>query len=835
MCRSSRSRSRRRAEAVADRSVFRHLHSSVLFHMRHQQPAHGGAQQPRITPPQADIVHPAAPAPTLIQPHRRPEPRRTTRLLTIIAALAASLTIITPASHNNAVAAAGSSAVEPLVPARLLDTRDGQPTVDGAATGGGPVPANTPRRIQVTGRGEVPAGAAGVTGNITITNPTHTGWGTAYPCGEPPLVSNVSYTAHTTTAGSIVTTLDDSGGLCIRTSATTDVVFDVTGWIPASGGIDPILPIRIADTRPGSHTIDQQATGHGIVTAGHTLHVPVTGRATLGDPAGIVVAVTITQPDDVGHVTVHACDQSRPHASTLNYQLDTTVSNLAWSDLSDTGTICIYTTTNTHIIVDAVATIAHGAEIEPITAARLADSRPAQPTTDATHRGFGPLQQDQHIAIDIAGRGPIDRRATAAAVTVTAVAPTHHGHITIYPCDRPRPHASTLNYRPGQTIAATTWTTLTTSGQLCVYTHATTHIVIDINAVQLPPTVALAAGGDHTCTTHNGTVRCWGRNHLGQLGNGTTTPHTTPVTAHNITTAASITTGAAHTCTTLDNGTVRCWGYNAHGQLGDTTTTNRTTPTPIPNLTNTTTIAAGDYHTCALTNAGQVWCWGDNTYGQLGNGPNPDQQPTPTPIPNLTDITDIAAAGDTTCALHDTGTISCWGYNADGQLGNNTTTNQPTPTPVANLTNIAGITVGLTHTCAWQHTGTGHCWGNNTHGQLGTGDHQTTLAPTPVTGLGTTITTIATGSGTHTCATTTQHTTYCWGNNTHGQLGTGNYNPETAPTPTAGLPPISTITTGDHHTCAQTTQNTTWCWGNNQHQQLATDNPTDNPTPQPIP
>ena len=222
----------------------------------------------------------------------------------------------------------------------------------------------------------------------------------------------------------------------------------------------------------------------------------------------------------------------------------------------------------------------------------------------------------------------------------------------------------------------------------------------------------LAAGLYHTCAIlDDGSVSCWGYNSNGQLGDGTTTNRNTPTQTSSLgtdRTAVAISTGQHHTCAILDDGSVSCWGDNDYGKLGDGTTTDRNTPTQTSSLgTDRTAVAisAGDYHTCAILDDGSVSCWGYNDYGQLGDGTTTDRN-TPTQTSSLgTDRTAVAiTAGDYhTCAILDDGSVSCWGYNSYGQLGDGTTTNRNTPTQTSSLgtdRTAVAITAGaLSHMC----------------------------------------------------------------------------------------------------------------------------------------
>jgi alpha-tubulin suppressor-like RCC1 family protein len=250
--------------------------------------------------------------------------------------------------------------------------------------------------------------------------------------------------------------------------------------------------------------------------------------------------------------------------------------------------------------------------------------------------------------------------------------------------------------------------------------------------------VALAAGFGHTCALlTNATLRCWGENREGQLGNGTTAnPGTAqPVTVSGITTAAAVTTGAYHTCALLTNGTLRCWGRNHQGQLGNGTYVSSSTPVAVAGLTGVAAVSGSDVHTCAVLTDGTVRCWGENAFGQLGDG-STFTSSTPVQVVGINNAVDVSVGWRHTCALLGDGTVRCWGENQFRQLGNGTTTNSTTPVAVSGISGAVGVTAGwYHHSCALLGSGTVRCWGQNDFGQFG--NNTTTDSSTPVTMPGT--------------------------------------------------------------------------------------------------
>lgn len=365
----------------------------------------------------------------------------------------------------------------------------------------------------------------------------------------------------------------------------------------------------------------------------------------------------------------------------------------------------------------------------------------------------------------------------------------------------------------------------------------------------------VTAGGDHTCALHSkvdpadpskllgGRVSCWGSNSDGQLGSegpSTSTPREVVFSsADESIGAVDIAAGYAHTCALLADASVRCWGSNIFGQLGNSTAaTGPDTPVAVKGVGTATALkgvvqlAGGLFHTCARFSSpsatGQVACWGGNESGQLGNdGTDPTERPVLAQLGEvaITGASQISAGAQHTCAR--TGNkLACWGGNAYGQLGDNSTTDRLTGATNPALTDVSDIGGGGFHTCLIEKQ-IAACSGANESGQLGDDTTASKLNYTPVIGLGgLQAETVAAGLR-HSCALTTSRAIYCWGNNEFGQLGDGTAVAKKRATQVSGLESVSTVATGAAHTCALTSANNVRCWGDNAKGQIG-DGTTDN-------
>ncbi|MFB7369465.1 RCC1 domain-containing protein [Streptomyces sp. NPDC056222] len=256
---------------------------------------------------------------------------------------------------------------------------------------------------------------------------------------------------------------------------------------------------------------------------------------------------------------------------------------------------------------------------------------------------------------------------------------------------------------------------------------------------ELSGVTAVAAGCGHSLALlSDGTVRAWGDNALGQLGIGVTGgTSTTPVPVSGLSKVTAVATSCDHSLALLSDGTVRAWGGNSTGQLGNGTTTDSNVPVPVSGLGGVRDIAAGFNHSLARLANGTVRAWGGNSTGQLGNGTTADSN-VPVPVSGLGGVRDVAAGGFFSLARLANGTVRAWGNNSNGELGNGSAVGEsPVPVPVSGLGGVRDIAAGSSHSLARLANGTVRAWGGNSTGQLGNGTTDDSNVPVPVrTGIG---------------------------------------------------------------------------------------------------
>jgi alpha-tubulin suppressor-like RCC1 family protein len=418
---------------------------------------------------------------------------------------------------------------------------------------------------------------------------------------------------------------------------------------------------------------------------------------------------------------------------------------------------------------------------------------------------------------------------------------------------------------------------LNSYGQLGNSTTTSSSVPVDVTGLTSGVS-SISSGQYSACAVLlDGTIKCWGRNTYGQLGDGTTTDSSSPVAVLNITSGATKVDISYHHACAIVSGGAKCWGNNGNGQLGDSTTVAKLFPVDVTGMTSGVVdiqVASDDlwgYPTsCAVTSGGAVYCWGNNTLRLLlssssfvtspvaisglssgatqvtfetssacavvsnslkcwgtdhyGNFARPGHQKNT--FPNDTFLTtgvDSFSNGGygTSCAVIN-GAAKCWGVGSTGSIGDGLGTSSATMKDVTGLSSgVVKIVVaghggggdGTIHACAMKNDGSLYCWGSNNSGQLGDGTTTTRLSPVLVFASG--VIDVEVAFGNHTCAILTGGALKCWGYNAYGQLGNGTTTSSSVPVDVTGLSSgVTQVAASRTHTCAIVNGGMK-CWGSN--------------------
>ena len=377
-----------------------------------------------------------------------------------------------------------STFVPLAAPVRLMDTRAGEPTVDGQAAGQGAVAGGTVRELQVAGRGGIPADATSAVLNVTAVGGGSAGFLTVFPCGGTrPTASNLNWIAGQITPNAVVTKLGTGGTVCVFAQTTVDVVVDISGHIPRADTFTALdQPARLMDTRPGEPTVDGQAAGGGPIGGGTVRELQVTGRAGVPATSSVVLNVTAVNGTGPGFVTVYPCGGARPTASNLNITVGQVTPNAVVTRVGTDGMVCVFAQTTVDVVVDISGHVPSATTFTPLPQpARLMDTRLGEPTIDGQAAGIGKIVGGSVRELVVAGRGGVPANAASAVLNVTAVGATGPGFLTVYPCGAPRPTASNLNVVAGRITPNAVFTRIGANGTVCVFAQTTVDVVVDIS------------------------------------------------------------------------------------------------------------------------------------------------------------------------------------------------------------------------------------------------------------------------------------------------------------------------------------------------------------------
>ncbi len=373
----------------------------------------------------------------------------------------------------------------------------------------------------------------------------------------------------------------------------------------------------------------------------------------------------------------------------------------------------------------------------------------------------------------------------------------------------------------------------------------------DYNDLCLADPIKVSVGNYFTCSLlSDKTIVCFGDNKLGQLGNGTTNniSNFNLTAVSDIDNATDIITGNEHACALLEDKTVKCWGNNQYGQLGNGNFENSNSPVTVKDLANVISLKAGAYHNCALLADGKVKCWGMNLYAQLGNRELINKNKPVYIVKDFTltpleDISFIGVGGLHNCLQQTNGDIWCWGSNSNGQLGNNKDWhNYPScrtencrdakEIQAINITQLArdenreifnsvdDLILGGNFTLGLKGNDL-YFWGESSMYQLAVENTDNQIIP-PLSPQLTGYTNIQLG-GTQTCG-IKDSKLYCLGRNLFGELGDINIIEKTyTMTEIINLDNLSQYSLGTNHNCA-IVDTKIKCWGSNIRGELGIDN-----------
>ncbi len=300
----------------------------------------------------------------------------------------------------------------------------------------------------------------------------------------------------------------------------------------------------------------------------------------------------------------------------------------------------------------------------------------------------------------------------------------------------------------------------------------------------------LSAGDDFSCVvTSAGGVKCWGNNDGGQLGTGIVYTDSSmqasnvPVDVKGITSGATaVSAGGDHACAIVGSGSVKCWGHDEYGKLGNNSTHSPgddqpsfLPPVDVIGITNAVQISVGGGQSCAVLATGALKCWGSNTWGELGIGTEDPSKRVPVDVSALgTDVAYVAAGPRQTCVIMKTGALKCWGEGDSGDLGDGMTgiiRNVRLPG------DVLGVSAGATSisangfSCA-VISGATKCWGKSADLGYGEPGFETYAPAAAAVGLESGSQRVEVGNA-FACALTTAGAIECWGTNDAGNLGNG--------------------------------------------------------------
>jgi len=662
------------------------------------------------------------------------------RVLVVATTLAASLTGFTVAEAQEVPDGLRYTAVGPV---RVLDTRSGLGAPLSAVGPGGTI------TLDLAGR--VPASAGSVVLTLTATAATASTYVTVSPTGGVrPEASNLNLSPGQTRPNAVTVRLGTNRRIDLYNHAgSVQLIADLAGYYAVDGAaLFTSHETRVLDTRhPGQGLIGPAGTR--VIDLSKV--IPASATAVTANLTG----VDATAPT---FVTAWPHGGARPTASNLNLVPGNAYAAHAVIPVGRDRKVEVYNHAgSTHLIFDLQGfyTPDFGAEFTSVAPRRILDTRRGIGVIGGEWAPIGP-----GAAVLVDPETALPDYAMSAVLNVTGTDATSDTFLTagqytqvLYTM------YSTLNLPKGDTVAnlAAVSTRVDADHRFTVVNKAgKTHIVADLAGYFALPDEPceqdcvlesvrawehgtgtfefmselwglsdIVAVSDHLALRSDGTVRAWGDNSVGQLGNGWVgSASDTPVPVVGIDHVVEVAGTRSNRFALRDDGTVWAWGlayWTGLGDQSDGTAKAYPVPVRIPGLSGIKHIAAGGLSAFAVAADGTVWAWGHNSDGQLGTGTSA-QAWVPVQVPALKGARTIVAAGSSGMAVMADGGVMTWGLNNRGVLGR--VTSCVTACPPERIPSLAGVVSASTRGAqafAVTSDGAVWAWGDNSWGRLGTG------------------------------------------------------------------------------------------------------------------
>jgi hypothetical protein len=335
--------------------------------------------------------------------------------------------------------------------------------------------------LRLAGRNGVDREAAAVALTVVAAGAQANGYVTVWACGGPrPVASSLNLAPGSTVGNTVIAPLGADGRVCLWSSAHTELIVDVQGWITTRSDHHGLDPARLLDTRPGYPTVDGTGAGGGVLLPGQVLRLPVAGRGGVSSSSRLVsLNITAAGARAPGFVKVWDCGVE-PATSNLNVVVGQAASNLSVVGLGPSGELCATSSVATHLLLDAQGWWGGRGELAPVPPSRLIDSRPGASTVD----GFGlvsrPIVGGEVLYVPVAARGAVGL-GEAVVLNVVALHADRAGYLTVWPCSAAQPSTSNVNFQARAAKATLAITTMS-DGWVCVAVGGASRVdvVIDV-------------------------------------------------------------------------------------------------------------------------------------------------------------------------------------------------------------------------------------------------------------------------------------------------------------------------------------------------------------------